>query len=115
MEANGLRRLGYSHGEMTGHGNEQGWYPDLIEVQLAHAERNKVMAEYNRSQRLPERRKMMQAWADYLDSLKAERTSYRSRLRGAEIGVTLVRASVRASNTLILAGTIRRTVQAQRG
>jgi integrase len=75
-----LRRLGYSGDEMTGHGfrsmastclNEQGWHPDLIELQLAHAERNKVRAAYNRAQRLDERRKMMQAWADYLDGLRA--------------------------------------------
>jgi hypothetical protein len=51
--------------------NEQGWHPDLIELQLAHAERNKVRAAYNRAQRLDERRKMMQAYADYLDGLKA--------------------------------------------
>ena len=50
--------------------NEQGWHPDLIELQLAHAERNKVRAAYNREQRLDERRKMMKAWADYLDTLK---------------------------------------------
>lgn len=75
-----LRRLGYTKDEMTGHGframastclNEQGWHPDLIELQLAHAERNKVRAAYNRAERLAERRKMMQAWADYLDGLKA--------------------------------------------
>jgi hypothetical protein len=42
----------------------------LIELQLAHAERNKVRAAYNRAQRLVERRKMMQAWADYLQELK---------------------------------------------
>jgi len=75
-----LRRLGYSKKEMTGHGfrttastllNEQGWHPDLIELQLAHAERNKVRAAYNKAQRLGERRKMMQAWADYLDGLRA--------------------------------------------
>ena len=74
-----LRRLGYSREEMTGHGfrtlastllNEQGWHPDLIELQLAHVERNKVRAAYNRAQRLPERRKMMQAWADFLDKLR---------------------------------------------
>jgi integrase len=47
--------------------NEQGWNPDLIELQLAHAERNKVRAAYNRAQRLAERREMMQAWADYLE------------------------------------------------
>ncbi len=74
-----LRRLGYSKDEMTGHGfralastclNEQGWAPDVIELQLAHAERNKVRAAYNRASRLAERRKMMQAWADYLDGLR---------------------------------------------
>jgi integrase len=75
-----LRRVGFSKEEMTGHGfrtmastllNEQGWHPDLIELQLAHAERNNVRAAYNRAQRLDERRKMMQAYADYLDGLKA--------------------------------------------
>jgi integrase len=49
--------------------NEQGWRPDVIERQLAHAERNKVRAAYHRSQYLEERHKMMQAWADYLDRL----------------------------------------------
>ncbi len=74
-----LRRLGYTTEQMTVHGframastllNEQGWHPDLIELQLARAERNKVRAAYNRATRLPERRKMMQAWADYLDGLR---------------------------------------------
>jgi integrase len=74
-----LRRLGYTSDEQTGHGfrsmastllNEQGFPPDVIELQLAHAERNKVRAAYNKAQRLPERRKMMQAWADYLDGLR---------------------------------------------
>jgi hypothetical protein len=50
--------------------NEQGWHPDLIGLQLAHAERNAVRAAYNKAQRLPERRKMMQAWADHLDGLR---------------------------------------------
>jgi len=77
-----LRRLGYNGQEMTGHGfrsmastalNEQGWHPDLIELQLAHAERNKVRGAYNRAQRLRERRQMMQAWADYLDTLRTGR------------------------------------------
>jgi integrase len=75
-----LRRLGYSSEEMTAHGfralastllNEQGFPPDVIERQLAHIERNKVRAVYNRAERLAERRKMMQTWADYLDGLKA--------------------------------------------
>jgi integrase len=75
-----LRRLGYGKDDMTAHGfrsmastllNEQGVHPDLIELQLAHAERNKVRAAYNRAQRLAERRKMMQTWADHLDALRA--------------------------------------------
>ncbi len=75
-----LRRIGYSQEEMTAHGfrttastllNELGWNPDVIELQLAHKERNKVRAAYNRAQRLDERRKMMQAWADHLDELRA--------------------------------------------
>lgn len=75
-----LRSLGYSGTEMTGHGframastclNEQGFPPDVIELQLAHAERNEVRAAYNRAKRLAERRAMMQAWADYLDGQRA--------------------------------------------
>lgn len=75
-----LRRMGYSKEEMTGHGfrsmastllHEQGWNHQIIERQLAHADRNAVSAAYNFAEHLPERRKMMQAWADYLDGLKA--------------------------------------------
>jgi integrase len=75
-----LRRMGYSGQEMTWHGfrslastrlNELDWNPDVIELQLAHAERNKVRAAYNKAKRFTERRKMMQAWADYLDELRA--------------------------------------------
>jgi integrase len=74
-----LRRIGYGHEQMTAHGfrttastllHELGWNPDLIELQLAHKERNKVRAAYNRAQRLAERRSMMQAWADHLDDLR---------------------------------------------
>lgn len=74
-----LRRLGYSSDEMTGHGfrsmastllNEHGWNRDAIERQLAHAERNNIRAAYNYAEYLPERRKMMQWWADYLYKLK---------------------------------------------
>jgi integrase len=76
----GLRRLGYSSDQMTGHGfrsmastllNEQGWNRDAIERQLAHAERDSIRAAYNYAEHLPERRKMMQAWADYLDKLRS--------------------------------------------
>jgi integrase len=75
-----LRRMGYEKDEMSGHGfrsmastllNEQGWNRDAIERQLAHAERNSVRAAYNYAEFMPERKKMMQAWADYLDGVKA--------------------------------------------
>lgn len=74
-----LRRMGYAKEEMTGHGfrgmsstllHEKGWATDVIERQLAHAESNSVKAAYNHAQHLPERKKMMQWWADYLDDLK---------------------------------------------
>ena len=75
-----LRRMGYAKDEMSGHGfrsmastllNEQGWNRDAIERQLAHAERNSVRAAYNYAEFMPERKKMMQAWADYLEEIKA--------------------------------------------
>lgn len=74
-----LRRMGYSKEHMTAHGfrsmastrlNELGFPPDVIEKQLAHAERNKVRAAYNHASYLPQRREMMQFWANYLESLK---------------------------------------------
>lgn len=71
-----MGRMGYQ-GVATPHGfralasttlNEEGFDPDVIERQLAHAERNKVRAAYHRAEYLDERRKMMQWWGDYLDS-----------------------------------------------
>ena len=76
---NALRRMGYAKDEMCTHGfrsiastllNELGYNRDWIERQLAHSERNDVRAAYNYAEYLPERRKMMQAWADYLDDLR---------------------------------------------
>jgi integrase len=87
-----LRALGYAGNEMTGHGframastllNEQAVAPDVIELQLAHAERNEVRSAYNRATRMPERRKMMQQWADYLDGLRAGQRTTPSRGRKA--------------------------------
>lgn len=76
-----LRRLGYSSDEATGHGFRAtartmlaevlGYRAELIEHQLAHAVRDPLGRAYNRAQFLEERRTMMQAWADYLDGLKA--------------------------------------------
>ncbi len=70
-----LKRMGYA-GRMTGHGfrgvastilHEQGFEHAHIELQLAHQERDAVSAAYNFATYLPQRRKMMQAWADFLD------------------------------------------------
>lgn len=76
-----LRRLGIGRDEMTVHGFRAmartildevlGFRPDFIEHQLAHAVRDPNGRAYNRTAHLPERHKMMQAWADYLDGLKA--------------------------------------------
>lgn len=75
-----LRRMGFSKDEATVHGfralartvldEELGFRPDFIEHQLAHAVRDPNGRAYNRTAHLPERRKMMQAWSDYLDNLK---------------------------------------------
>jgi integrase len=78
-----LRRLGYSKTQMTAHGfrgmastrlNEMGrWSPDAIERQLAHQESDDVRRAYMHGAEFwPERVRMMQAWADYLDELKDE-------------------------------------------
>ena len=75
-----LRRMGYATDEMSGHGFRAmartvldevlHFRPDYIEHQLAHAVKDPNGRAYNRTAHLPERRKMMQAWADYLDSLR---------------------------------------------
>ncbi len=78
-----LRRMGYDQGTMTAHGfrtmastllNELGWPADVIERQLAHTERDGVRDAYNRAQHIVERRRMMSAWADYIDGLAADAT-----------------------------------------
>lgn len=75
-----LRTLGYTGDVMVGHGfrhmastllNELGFNPDAIERQLAHKGQG-VRAVYNQAKHLPERQRMMQEWADYLDALRAD-------------------------------------------
>ena len=79
---NALRRMGYQKDEMSVHGfrsiastllNELGYNRDWIERQLAHGERNEVRAAYNYAEYLPERRRMMQEWSDYLDRLRTSK------------------------------------------
>ena len=81
-----MRRMGIGKEEMTGHGFRAvartildevlGFRPDFIEHQLAHAVRDPLGRAYNRTAHLPERRKMMQKWADYLDKLKGWRRGH---------------------------------------
>ena len=76
-----LRSMGIGKEEMTGHGFRAmartlldevlGFRPDYIEHQMAHVVRDPLGRAYNRTAHLPQRRKMMQEWADYLDRLKA--------------------------------------------
>jgi len=76
-----MRRMDIGKEEQTGHGSSAtartildeklGIRPDIIEHQLGHTVRDPLGRAYNRTQFLPERRKMMQDWADYLDRLKA--------------------------------------------
>ena len=77
-----LRRMGYdTRTEITGHGframartilhEELHYKPEIIEHQLAHAVPDALGTAYNRTKFVKERRVMMQAWADYLDRLKA--------------------------------------------
>lgn len=85
-----LRRMGYDRDTMTGHGFRAmartlidevlGFRPDYIEHQLAHAVRDPNGRAYNRTAHLNERRRMMQRWSDYLDSLRDDATT-RSRNR----------------------------------
>lgn len=76
-----LRRCGYGKDTHVHHGfrttastnlNEMGWNSDWIEVQLAHLPTNKVRSAYNKAQYLVGRTQMMQAYADWLDTLCAE-------------------------------------------
>ncbi len=77
-----LRRMGFAKDEMTGHGFRAmartvldevlHFRPDYIEHQLAHAVRDPNGRAYNRTAHLAERRKMMAAWADYLDALRED-------------------------------------------
>ena len=76
-----LRKLGYTQEQMTLHGframastnlNELGFRVDVIETQLAHKEPDSVRLAYNRAQYMEERRKMTQAWADWLDATRSK-------------------------------------------
>jgi integrase len=75
MGLNGANTMGLAahgfRGTASTHLHELGWNTDVVETQLAHAPRNKVKASYNAAQYVLERTKMMQVWADYLDSTRS--------------------------------------------
>ena len=88
-----LRTLGYNQETITGHGfratartmlhERLGFSPDAIEAQLGHTVPDRLGNAYNRAKHLEERIKMMQAWSDFLDSLKADvKGSLQNRLTG---------------------------------
>lgn len=102
-----LRRMGYNGDDQTGHGfrsmastllNGQGFPPDVIELQLAHTERNKVRSAYNKAQRLAKRRAMMQAWSDYLVRLKEGAVSSWARAHPATVAPAGSNRSSRGGN-----------------
>jgi hypothetical protein len=83
--------------EMSWHGfralastqlHELGWNDRWIETQLSHADRNKIRGSYNHAKYLPQRRTMMQAWADYLDSLRSRVEVDVSHRAGQQAAVT---------------------------
>jgi hypothetical protein len=80
---------------------QQSWHPDAIERQLAHASRNKVRAACNYAEHLPVRRRMMQAWADYLDELREAARARKSKRRRMDPALSIVEDSValRLENT----------------
>jgi len=77
-----LRRMGYQN-KMTGHSfralamstikEKLGYRHEVVDRQLAHAQKDKVASAYDRATFLDERKKMMQEWADYLDSIESSR------------------------------------------
>ena len=90
-----LEHMGYASGAVTGHDfratastrlHEMGYRADVIERQLAHTEQNKVKAAYNHAEYLPDRRELLQAWADWIDQIEIEPIK-RGRTRSAHAAV----------------------------
>ena len=93
--------MGYDGAEMTWHGframastqlHELGWNDRWIETQLSHGDRNRVRAAYNHAKYVPQRRTMMQAWGDYLDSLRARSELDVSHEAGCQAALTAMDA-----------------------
>ena len=82
-----LRNMGYSKDQATAHGfratastilNERGFNADVIEAALAHQDEDEMRRIYNRALYLPERKKLMQDWADLMDSFKKQKVVRRA-------------------------------------
>jgi integrase len=82
-----IRNMGYTKDQATAHGfrstastilNERGFNADVIEAALAHQDENEMRRIYNRALYLPERKKLMQDWADMLDSFKKQKVVHRA-------------------------------------
>jgi len=93
-----LRRMGYTKDEIVSHSfrtiastllNERNWPSAWIEKQLAHIDQNLVRGIYNRAQYLPQRKRMLQSWADFLDYLRQGGTSIKKLKQGQEIGLAV--------------------------
>jgi integrase len=102
-----LWSLGFDRNEVTPHGfratactllNEMGWRPEAIERQMAHGVSDSVRRHYNYAQHLPERRIMMQAWADYLDGLRSAQDEQTSAARSSRFAPTHVAAEQASAN-----------------
>ena len=93
-----LRRMGFGQDEIVSHSfrtiastllNERNWPPAWIEKQLAHIDQNQVRGIYNRAEYLPQRKRMLQTWADFLDYLRQGGTSIKKLKQGQDIGLAL--------------------------
>jgi integrase len=82
-----LRSMGYRKDQATSHGfratastilNERGYSPDVIEAALAHQDGNEMRRIYNRALYLPERKKLMQEWGDFLDDFRKQQVISRA-------------------------------------
>jgi integrase len=94
-----LEHMGYASGLWTGHDfratastqlHEMGCRPEVIELQLAHVEKNKTKGAYNHAEYMTARREMMQAWADWIDSIQERATG--SILKMPDLGAQSARA-----------------------
>lgn len=93
-----LKSLGFSGDYIVPHSfrtiastmlNERSWPSDWIEKQLAHIESNKIRGIYNRAEYLPQRKRMLQAWADFLEYLRNGGTSINNLQQGQELGLAV--------------------------